>query len=122
MKSDSVTAVPEPSGPDPATFANVMGSWRTKSHVQDGCRRPSTSVPGPSFGGSVKPRRTSLSRRPSTAVSTVIMMVPYPAALARRSMSRTIARSRHTYTWNHFGPCVTAATSSMERVERVESV
>lgn len=55
-------------------------------------------------------------------MSTVIMMVSYPHAFARRSMSRTIPRSRHTYTWNHLGPVVTAATSSIERVESVESV
>ena len=37
-------------------------------------------------------------------------------------MSFTSPRSRHTYTWNHFGPALTAATSSIERVLRVESV
>lgn len=50
------------------------------------------------------------------------MMESYPLAAARCSMSRTIDRSRHAYTWNHFGPSLTPATSSMERVESVESV
>ena len=43
-----------------------------------------------------------------------------PSDSARVSMSWTNARSRHTYTWNHFGPLLTAATSSIERVERVD--
>src|SRR5258707_261509 len=37
-------------------------------------------------------------------------------------MSCTRPRSRHTYTWNHFGPSLTAATSSMLRVASVDSV
>ena len=37
-------------------------------------------------------------------------------------MSFTSPRSRHTYTWNHFAPSLTAATSSMERVLIVDSV
>jgi hypothetical protein len=35
---------------------------------------------------------------------------------------RTRPRSRHTYTWNHFGPLLTAATSSIERVDMVDNV
>ena len=73
-------------------------------------------VSRPIFGGKENPRRTSRSRRPNTAVSTVMAMVEYPAAAARASMSRTSPRSRHTYTWNHRSPSDTARTSSMERV------
>jgi hypothetical protein len=58
----------------PLTFEKVIGSARAKAHVQPGCSSPSIRVPGPSCGGMVKPRRTSRSRRPSTAVSTVMAM------------------------------------------------
>ena len=120
MKSDNVTAVPVERPAAPLMLANVMGSWRTKSHVHDGCVIPSMRVPSPNVGGKVNPRRTSRSRRPKTAVSTVSMMESYPLLAARDSMSLTSSRSFHTYTWNHFGPLLMRATSSMERVDKVE--
>ncbi len=64
--------------------------WRSGSarcartaHVQPGWMAPSSSVSSPIFGGSSKPRRTSRSRRPSTAVSTVSTSASNPAAAAR---------------------------------------
>ncbi len=74
MYSASDTASDPSPGPRPpgsATLAKRIGSARTNAQVQLGCRAPSTRVPGPIWGGSVNPRRTSRSRRPSTAVSTV---------------------------------------------------
>jgi hypothetical protein len=71
MYSASETAsLPSPGSP-PTTLAKRIGSDRTNAHVQAGWSAPSTSVLGPILGGRVKPRRTSRSRRPSTAVSTV---------------------------------------------------
>ena len=49
------------------------------------------------LGGKVNPRRTSRSRRPKTAVSTVTMMALKPAALARCTNSRDKPRSFQTY-------------------------
>ena len=76
----------------------------------------------PSFGGSENPRRTSRSRRPSTAVSTVSTSASYPASRQRSIISLTSPRSRHTYTWNQRRPLLTAATSSIDRVDIVDSV
>ena len=92
------TATPRLPSPTsrPTTLANVIGSERANAHVHPGCNAPSTNVPGPSCGGIVNPRRTSRSRRPSTAVSTVMMIASYPHAAARSSMSFTRPRSRHT--------------------------
>ena len=75
----------------------------------------------PILGGRVKPRRTSRSRRPSMAASTVMHSTSKPASLARRIMSLSRPLSRHTYTWNHLEPSLTAATSSTERVPMVDS-
>ena len=72
-KSDRVTAVPPPGVLPPVTLAKVIGPPRTNAHVHAGWRMPSTMVPSPMVGGRVKPRRTSRSRRPNTAVSTVTM-------------------------------------------------
>ena len=70
--SDSVTAVlPSPIPTDSPTLAKRIGSDRRNRQVQPGWTAPSTSVRNPTLGGSEKPRRTSRSRRPSTAVSTV---------------------------------------------------
>ena len=65
-----------------------MGSLRTNAHVHPGWSIPSRIVPGPIVGGSEKPRRTSRSRRPNTAVSTVRTSASYPAAAARSTISR----------------------------------
>ena len=64
---------------------------------------------------------TSRSRRPRTAVSTVSQIAVKPDALARSIRSLTSPRSFQVYTWNHFSPSLTAATSSIERVPMVES-
>ena len=74
MYSARTTGAPSAGALAPVTFAKVIGSARAKAQVQPGCSSPSIRVPGPSWGGMVKPRRTSRSRRPSTAVSTVMTM------------------------------------------------
>ena len=99
----------------------MIGSLRRKSQVHAGWIAPSISVPSPIFGGSENPRRTSRSRRPSTAVSTVSHSVVYPASAARSTSSFTRPRSRQVYTWNHLLPSLTAATSSIDRVPIVDS-
>ena len=90
----SETAVLPSSTPLSTTFENVIGSARRKSSVQPGWNAPSNIVSRPILGGSVKPRRTSRSRRPSTAVSTVSHSASYPAAAERSTSSRTRPRSR----------------------------
>ena len=44
-----------------------------------------------------------------------------PAAAALATSSLTSPRSFHVYTWNHFTPSETAATSSIDRVPIVDS-
>ncbi len=119
--SASDTAVEPSPTSRPTTLANRIGSARTNRHVQPGCRAPSTNVPSPILGGSENPRRTSRSRRPSTAVSTVTTSASNPAAAARAIISATSPRSRHTYTWNHNRAVpAAAATSSIDLVPSVE--
>ena len=71
MNSEITTGVLPSAIPLPVTLAKRTGSLRTNDHVQPGWMIPSRIVPRPSWGGMEKPRRTSRSRRPSTAVSTV---------------------------------------------------
>ena len=105
----------------PATLANEIGSENANLRLQLGRIIPSTRMSSPIFGGNVNPRRTSRSRRPSMAASTVMHSTSKPASAARRIMSLSRPLSRHTYTWNHFEPLLTAATSSTERVPIVDS-
>ncbi len=55
-------------------------------------------------------------------MSTVSTSASYPDSRERSTISLTIPRSRHAYTWNQRRPLLTAATSSIDRVDIVDSV
>ena len=87
MNSEMTTGVLPSATPLPVTLAKRTGSLRTKDQVQPGCNAPSTIVPSPMEGGMEKPRRTSRSRRPRTAVSTVSTRASKSASRARSTIS-----------------------------------
>ena len=108
---------------DVATLANRIGSERAKRHVQPGWAMPSRIVSRPSFG-----RQREATTDVALAASEVgrvdgddeRLVASRGSALDE---SRTRARSRQTYTWNHRRPSpLAAATSSIERVAIVDSV
>ena len=96
MKAARSTAVDPSMSLLPATFAKEIGSEKAKRRLQLGRNMPSNRMPMPILGGSVKPRRTSRSRRPSMAASTVMHSTSKPAAFARRIISSSRPLSRHT--------------------------
>jgi hypothetical protein len=94
----------------------------TKCQAQSGCSAPSSSVVSGRFGtGSSRPACCSRSRLDRTTVSMDSSSALNPAAFARETASLISPRSPHTYSWNHSGVPVCAATSSSAVVASVDS-
>ena len=75
-----------------------------------------------SWGGTVRPLRTSRTRLPPTTVSTVTTRTRYPQAAARSTSSRVSPLSVRMYSWNHRSPGTAAASSAIDVVAIVDSV
>ena len=116
-KSDSVTAVLPSRVASPATLAKVMGPPRTKAHVHAGVADAVDDRAEPDGGR--QREATAHVALPPAEHRGVDGDHQRLVALGHRPLRPCRApgpRSRHTYTWNHFGPSLTAATSSMLRV------